>query len=587
MHRIPYLRWSLLTICLIMLCYGTVLSLLPQSIFWSIDEGAKYVQMHTLLNEGQIPYLGQRLDPDYHFYPQTQVFPQPQPDSSPEFHWAIWFPLLSIAPYQLFGVTGIYLIPLLSGIGIAIMSGWLVHHSMPKLAPITILIVALASPIFFYSVLFWEHTLAVLLGLGSLAVASKLQNVQSIPTLLIKIITICGFLIAAILLRFEMIIFAFALILAAGIAAVWHIPSISNRVRQSGCKLIVCGAIILFLLFFCLVTIPTDQLVETNLINPRYGLLIETGQRYATNLDFWRALPQHVQAVWINAQGKIGADVPSGVMWLGSLSLLISIFAAWGSPSNRGWAITLSGLLMGAISFYTLLLPERYGTLHSFFLPTPYLIFVLSIVPYLFHTKRFSTTMLGLTTLGYLIFGSLGVALRQAGILANLEWGTRYLLLLYPIATVCTIIGIGHLYYHLTTRWQKYAIGFVCGGLCLLGVGFEFRGLQEVYQTKLNFQPYAQAFEVVDQPLVTDLVWFPARLATHFVEQEIYTLPQQQELHHWLSQVEGQTNAFVYAGFFHLDPNFLAISPVPIEAKGSEQVYGITFTLYEIGGDGE
>jgi hypothetical protein len=228
------------------------------------------------------------------------------------------------------------------------------------------------------------------------------------------------------------------------------------------------------------------------------------------------------------------------------------------------------------------LLSARYRTIHSFFLPVPQLVLFFLLSPSARQQRHFTATVLTATTLLYFIFGTLAVALRQADVLANLEWGTRYLLLLYPLATIAMLVGGWQLYQTLPGPRSRYALLGLSGLLVGLGLGYQIRGVREVYLTKTEMLPYAQALEVVQpQPVVTDLIWLPAVLAPYFVDQEIYILPQTAALYDWLEQTEGQVDTFVFAGFFLLSPDFLAKAPTPLTAQGSQWVSGLTFTQYQ------
>lgn len=153
----------------VLIVYAALLWWLPKDIFWSPDEGAKFLNMQTISwDDGlhfTIPYNGRHLDPHFHFYAKGHVYPQPSSACNIEYNWPLWFPLLSLIPYRLFGIWGIYLLPLLAGWGTAVLSGMIARRIQQNAAVATILAVGFATPILFYSILFWEHTMAVFLGL--------------------------------------------------------------------------------------------------------------------------------------------------------------------------------------------------------------------------------------------------------------------------------------------------------------------------------------------------------------------------------------------------------------------------------------
>ena len=117
----------------------------------------------------QIPYAGRPLDPELEFFLPELTYPRPSatPSGTPHLRFAtpIWFSLISLPGLAAFGITGLYLLPLLSGWLIALISGLLARTFNPRLAPVAILVVGLATPVFFYSLTFWEHTPATLYAL--------------------------------------------------------------------------------------------------------------------------------------------------------------------------------------------------------------------------------------------------------------------------------------------------------------------------------------------------------------------------------------------------------------------------------------
>src|SRR5262249_5257600 len=97
---------------------------------------------------------------------------------------------------------------------IALASGWIAARFDRRLAAPAILLVGLATPIWFYSLTFWEHTLAALLAL--LAVAVALDTRRAAAPALAAVLALMS---AASLLRLEMVAFAAALLGAWGLAA--------------------------------------------------------------------------------------------------------------------------------------------------------------------------------------------------------------------------------------------------------------------------------------------------------------------------------------------------------------------------------
>ena len=150
---------------------ATVLTLHP-SVFWSPDEGAKFIQLHSRLLSTAAPhriaYGAVTADPHYTFYPGAMVYPRPLWPSGVRCHWPDTFPLIALPFYRLFGIWGLYVVPLAAGLLAAGLAAAIARRLEPNAAVPAVLLAGLGTPLFFLSVLFFEHTLACALGLGAL-----------------------------------------------------------------------------------------------------------------------------------------------------------------------------------------------------------------------------------------------------------------------------------------------------------------------------------------------------------------------------------------------------------------------------------
>ncbi len=580
-------RWPLAVIGSVLFIYLIAFSRMPKSVFWGTDEGAKFIQLQTLLGwqggaKYQVPYLGQRLDPTYRFYPQHGVYPQPMANGQVYFPWSIGFPLISIIPFKLLGIPGLYVIPLVSGILTAVLSGWLTYRLIPAAAPLTMVAVGLASPIFFFSFLFWEHTLVVLIGLAALWQAMRLAEAQARGKWLSLIFA--GLLLAnAIALRLEMLAYALALVLAGGFALiVHHWPLFTGQAifRQWRRWLVT---IVIVIMMVGLLTSANfwSFLMETGLIKPSYLGVIENSLDLASNPDTWINLLPLLPQIWINNTHFIGPEISIELVWLGLAGVILAGLAIVMPARVRVWLLGGSGLLIGWVSVYVLFLPSRYRTVHGFFLAAPHLVFMFLFVLYARRERRFAVTLLAATAILYLFFGSIAILLRESRI-ENLDWGTRYLLMMYPLASICTVVGLYHFYQTTASNWSRRLLWGLAGLLLCLGIGYELRGLQEIQTTKKDFLRYAQALEVIDLPIVTDQSWLPALLATHFVNEEMYILTQQEDLYAWLEMAGDEVDSFVFASIFLLNPNFIEMAPYPLVPGRSQLVGRVTFTEFKI-----
>ena len=146
--------------------------LIPSNGFWINDNGCKFIQLQGMIRTGykdfSIPWPGRDLDPSFSCNPLPQPFGHVV-DGKLYGTYSPVFALISSVPYRVFGSIGLYVIPLLAGLltlpGVWMLAGRLssAPSARQSAQPLAICIVGLATPIWFYSLTFWEHTPAACL----------------------------------------------------------------------------------------------------------------------------------------------------------------------------------------------------------------------------------------------------------------------------------------------------------------------------------------------------------------------------------------------------------------------------------------
>lgn len=161
-------RWQLGMIALIGIFYSLLLTrtLGPLNAFWSTDQGTKLLQVQSLLlNKFQsqaLIYPGEYLDPEAQVSPLRGAYVHI--DGYAYSQWPPLFAFLSCIPFFLFDYLGLYLIPISATLGSLVIVMLLSQRLLEAFWGYAALFVcALASPLLFYSMIFWEHTTAVFL----------------------------------------------------------------------------------------------------------------------------------------------------------------------------------------------------------------------------------------------------------------------------------------------------------------------------------------------------------------------------------------------------------------------------------------
>ncbi len=147
--------------------YVATLAYMPKDGFWIVDNGCKFVQMESILSSDYTDYSidwpGAKIDPEFKYSPLISRFGHVI-DGKLYGTFAPFFPLISTIPYRLWGMTGLYVMPLLGGL-LTLAAVWKLasilvgeRRELGMVPALAIVLVGLGTPVWFYSVEFWEHT---------------------------------------------------------------------------------------------------------------------------------------------------------------------------------------------------------------------------------------------------------------------------------------------------------------------------------------------------------------------------------------------------------------------------------------------
>ncbi|MCK4658277.1 MAG: glycosyltransferase family 39 protein [Phycisphaerae bacterium] len=154
----PWLRRGLTIILLVYL--GTYV-IFPQGGFWINDNECKFIQLQGMIQshyqQFSIPWPGREWDPDLSYNPLIDPFGYVVDGQLYCFTPPV-FPLISSFLYRIWGFGGLYVLPLAAGLlmlpGVWRLAGLLSGGRAGGVA--ALFLVALATPVWFYSMTFWE-----------------------------------------------------------------------------------------------------------------------------------------------------------------------------------------------------------------------------------------------------------------------------------------------------------------------------------------------------------------------------------------------------------------------------------------------
>jgi hypothetical protein len=556
---------ALLSLLSVSLLYIASLVALPPEGLTHHDTGAKYLQVRNLrLTPGgldwSINYPARSLDPGLEFVPFHPR--QHEIDGKGRIHlqWPIFLGLLTRIPWKVLAFWGLYLVPLLAGLGTL----WAAYRlalavGVPrKVAWLAVPLLGLATPMSIYSLLFFEHTLASMLV--TLSLLAAVLSIKS-DTHAARNIAMSGALLAiAIYFRSELYILA----LVMGLVYLW----VAWRHRAWRPLLIWCAAFLL-----ALVPLWGFYFVTKGSLLPLHATYYFAGSsdpgsssdgpggialpalRYIATAG-WGVIPDFLYgpqtfplspmfSLWEEMAGLIGF----GLCALAALSKVLHAQLAW-----RMHALLVGLALIGLASVPTLLSTQGYYNLHGFVLASPFV--ALALWPTQNETARpglapqtwlYTVALLyvGLHALIISSFSGLGPISRH-------EWGQRYLLPAYPALVVLSLLAACHIWSTHThqsqsasnsssriTHHASRAIVVLWVILALAGVGFSVRGYIMLNDERTQVVAWQHLARTLPErePLVTDVWWLPLNLAADFYTRPIMLAEGDSRLARWAEQM--------------------------------------------------
>jgi hypothetical protein len=511
--------------------------LLPPQVFWITDGGNRYIQVQSFARQGspEIAWPARHLDPELRFFPWAGHHFQ-RVGGRVVSYYLPYFALLSLPGYRLAGAAGLYLLPLAAAIATLMLFPLLLEEAglAAARAPAT-LVLGLATPLLFYGMTFWEHSLAILPALAAVILllrAGRLERTREAlgAGLLLALSTV---------LREE----GYVLTLALLAAFLW-----TYRAPRLGAALAVTW------------------------------LAVMTPVWWLQHRLFGAALGIHAAAYGALAAPARGAGAGAGGLGElgGQLGAKLGDFAFFllrfhPDPRVSGWLavpfalVCVAGLrrrrtgvldlcLLGlataaAAVFVVLLAGDPRGVFDTLFtqglLPhTPLLLLaLLGLRGQLAGPERPGRFLAGGCTL-FAVLVVLPLNRADVGIL----WGPRHFLALYPLLVSLSLLALRDLRRSAERPVHRRALALLAAALALLGVAVEGQGLRLLALKKSGSERMLEAVRATPgHAVVTDAYWLTEELAALYFEREFLEVDSDAAYHDALDLLarNGETEATV------------------------------------------
>ncbi|HMP75909.1 MAG TPA: hypothetical protein PKE12_06405 [Kiritimatiellia bacterium] len=500
------------------------------SVFWSPDEGGKFLQMRAMeptfhRSPPKLPYGGYETDPHYLYYPLGTVYPKYAKNGRYIAGWPPVFPWLSGWCYRLFGVGGLYFLPVLGTLLISWSTIRLASGTVPVWL-LALILVFMASPVQFYGVLFWEHNLAVGLVMSSMVLYRFHFSFAGCMACLVM--TTLGVIMRP---EVALIVLCIPLAYAVSSARDWL------KLEWKHFALIL---IALLLILWTLDSWTGGKILASKIHDLR--IMIHR-QWLALRPSTYLKIAENIM---VNNPSEYGLYMPPYMEVCMSVGLLLVLLSVLGAPMVRLAAFSIGVALLAAVTLWAALRPERYRALHALFIPVPWWSFFL----WLFRDDNVDYWVRGLPRL----LVTLIVLFFLAALLTDTthggpEWGTRYLLIFYPLAAVGAAFGFD-------CAWRRYTHQLA---RCLLAILIVFstatagmitnRGLREIRRTKSDLNLFQIAIKSAGIPVVTDLWWLPAAMPDTFSSLHFSVVTDTSHLLRWYDDCGQNIPVFTYMSY--------------------------------------
>ncbi|MCK5683296.1 hypothetical protein KAJ27_04215 [bacterium] len=586
-----FIKKNLLTICVLILvsaAYFFVFFKVPKTVFWSPDGGGKYIYMYCMGNtpEYELFYLGKKNDPDFLFYPNkldithklypvSIQLPQQLSGGKVQFHWSIWIPIISKFISESFGEESIFLIPLLSGFFLIIVISLIVKSIFQPAVPYAIAAIGMGTPVFFYSLNYWEHIPALCFSF----LVVYLFSIRDKGIILYTVAIIL--LVISTMLRIELFFLSVSILFSKIVVLMKY-----NEKKITNKNYFVVGLCLLLVIITIsgvFLAFKSSSLTSEKSVSFINNILSIPGWRF-----IFKSFPETIKMLWVNSNinSMLGPIVPRWMTWIGLIGVILCFISIVFRQVYRRWIIMIGGILIVAVSLYVLYMKNPFESIHSIFLISPWLVFAPLITEKYKNEEYSKVKFLWNTSFIYLILGSMAVVInalshpytRGTG---GLEWGPRYILAIFPLLGICAAIGICRYTRENNGRLRNIILTlFIVSSV--LGAAFQIRGLKQMITKLKVYNSWQKRILNTRKPVVTNEYLLSTVLAHTFIKQEFYTLDSVTKLYVWLKKMDGKIKTFQYISKRPLSKDFIAKSPIKIIPLKIDCISGMYFIDFDI-----
>jgi hypothetical protein len=507
--------------------YGVLAwGLMPSHVFFSPDEGQRFVQVQSYVRArwrtAAMEYPGRELDPEGNYIPISAV----QVGTSDEVRFYVRYPdlftLLSSLFYALLGYRGLYVIPLLCGVGAAGVTYLLAREFDVQVAEWAIVLIGVCTPVWFYSLLLWDHVPSTFLpALATWLLILDREGKRFWAPLL-------GGL--ALGLSTWMRVESYLLAVAVGLAFLIAFPRAWR-------------ALILFVVGIALAVSPLwliQQQFYGSMVGPRVEMhasaALPTGSR-----SIRLVLERVAEMTYLS----LLAGYPH---WLAALSVAVGNLGLWlilqvRRLRQRRWL--LFGLVLALLASLPSIIYGKVLFVTGLLAVSPLAVFAM-VYPGAEQSgrPRRDSIFLMLAILGYVAEICLATQIDPGW-----QWGTRFLLPVYPLLLVAALRAVEVIASSIEQRGTRRVVYVAFVGLAMISFFLQIEGLQLLLNIKRNHAALLDFLASLPaQQVVAEVHWYAPHMSSLFYEREFFLARTQQNFEGIVQLLyQGGVRQFVWA----------------------------------------
>ncbi|MFC1650892.1 hypothetical protein ACFL2X_04925 [Candidatus Latescibacterota bacterium] len=498
---------AFISIIFVAAVYLITLSVLDSRGFWISDNANKFIQLKSITGSNysdfSISWPGRNIDPEFEYNPLPNPFSAVK-DGNLYSVFSPVFAAVSAIPFGIFGFWGLYILPLISSVlmlaGLAKISRLIgLKNSAVHVA---VLACGLCTPIWFYSVVFWEHTIAVSLCVWGVYFFMRFLESKSEKHLF------TGSILSALSIYFRDELYLFCIVLVG----VTFFFCSEKRVKYSATTVLA--------MIVCVIPL---WLFQWKTIGQPFGFHL------GSHLFSASGISEHIVS-----RPKVFYNLIAAANPIVIVSILVTapfIIAFFLNPAFSGYAFNLAFPAFGLL-----------GLISSFFVLGGYIVSKSPIVWMLQTNSLFTASpFLILAFLRLRDYGKSGVkpsavkwlrtsVLAYAAVYClaapvmgstGIHWGNRFLLVLYPMITVLAAANLALWFGKLKKIVTPQSL--VIAMIILISIAAQVYSvhllrIKKDFSGRLNSEIHNQPEEIV----ITNVWWIPQALFSEFHNKSVF-----------------------------------------------------------------